>query len=578
MKLLVSSKISGGKLSFPTDSPPLTSGVPSRFSSPTTTTLSPPSPNPCQKEDESSPNSSLDMKLLPKVVSSDGSPSQPQEESNSNLRVPHLVSPSKIQGAGVTDDNYSFFEETLAESVDVNQLDTTPPSSGGSIKRKVIIFLFINPSSGGNRASAFTRAGVSHLSLVQPLRCDIYIHDIRDGKTGEKPGFLLLKKTLEDIEKKNHNDNNKQKMESSSLLLNSSLATSRQGLLHMPPPSPPMPLQRDGTVIQDLSDDMIRVLVAGGDGTIMWCAAELWAHQIDDSKVAIGVIPYGTGNDFAKAFGWKKYESCKPFDATISTLRSLIRQWSEAAIVPHDLWEVQIDAEDGFCKIDSKSRRKKAVMEGDRKVLRMTFIMSNYFSIGVESRIGIGFDRHRTTSQICNKLRYILEGLKKSTVKRNRRINNVISCLKENHDRLIFTTDRNDDAPLLKPAMSLILVNIPSFGAGNNIWLPSKRLGVVPRDQPGMTDVLSKPQIVGDSLLEVVTFPTTASLGMEFALKGQGSRVYQGAGPFQIVFKPTLTSNDRVYFQIDGEFFHMQKPKLTTVKLSRKIYVLRRQC
>jgi diacylglycerol kinase (ATP) len=39
--------------------------------------------------------------------------------------------------------------------------------------------------------------------------------------------------------------------------------------------------------------------------------------------------------------------------------------------------------------------------------------MCNYFSIGVESRIGIGFDKVRTGNQHCNKLCYGWEGLKK---------------------------------------------------------------------------------------------------------------------------------------------------------------------
>lgn len=37
-------------------------------------------------------------------------------------------------------------------------------------------------------------------------------------------------------------------------------------------------------------------------------------------------------------------------------------------------------------------------------VEELSFTISNYFSMGVESRIGRGFDRHRTTSQTLNKM------------------------------------------------------------------------------------------------------------------------------------------------------------------------------
>ena len=43
----------------------------------------------------------------------------------------------------------------------------------------------------------------------------------------------------------------------------------------------------------------------------------------------------------------------------------------------------------------------------------MTRSMSNYFSIGEESRAGLGFDKKRTTKICCNKFVYFCEGLKK---------------------------------------------------------------------------------------------------------------------------------------------------------------------
>lgn len=39
--------------------------------------------------------------------------------------------------------------------------------------------------------------------------------------------------------------------------------------------------------------------------------------------------------------------------------------------------------------------------------------MSNYFSIGLESRVGLGFEKSRTRSAVTNKCVYTWEGLKK---------------------------------------------------------------------------------------------------------------------------------------------------------------------
>ena len=48
---------------------------------------------------------------------------------------------------------------------------------------------------------------------------------------------------------------------------------------------------------------LIRLIVAGGDGTVMWVVEECMKHRIDTARVAIGVIPFGTGNDFSRVLG-----------------------------------------------------------------------------------------------------------------------------------------------------------------------------------------------------------------------------------------------------------------------------------
>ena len=47
---------------------------------------------------------------------------------------------------------------------------------------------------------------------------------------------------------------------------------------------------------------------------------------------------------------------------------------------------------------------QEVVQLGGRPVEELLFTMSNYFSMGIESRIGRGFDRHRTKSQTLNKM------------------------------------------------------------------------------------------------------------------------------------------------------------------------------
>eukprot|EP00923_Selenidium_pygospionis_P021138 GHVN01036412.1.p1 GENE.GHVN01036412.1~~GHVN01036412.1.p1 ORF type:complete len:137 (-),score=7.72 GHVN01036412.1:436-846(-) len=119
--------------------------------------------------------------------------------------------------------------------------------------------------------------------------------------------------------------------------------------------------------------------------------------------------------------------------------------------------------------------------------------MSNYFSMGVESRIGIGFDKRRTTSKFGNKWAYFTEGLKKSFLSSTPKVEDLINsmirmsdqasadpmefvakCAECENERgtLVFSTRSTTEAgqPVLSDCASLIAINIPSFASGNDIW------------------------------------------------------------------------------------------------------------
>ncbi|XP_026191610.1 diacylglycerol kinase 7 [Cyclospora cayetanensis] len=407
------------------------------------------------------------------------------------------------------------------------------------------VFIFTNPSSGGNKASAFTRTGVSRLTLTEPYSAKIFIYDIREGPSGGKPGFLLLK-----------------------------AISARKGVHGDLRPS------------SAAEKDTIRILVAGGDGTVMWCLDEMKITGVDSEVCAVGVVPYGTGNDFANVFGWRPFNAANPFDASLNTLRKLVDCCMQASVVYHDLWHVCVTLRPGghFTRINPVTRRKEVVERGRQEVKELRFTMSNYFSMGVESRIGRGFDRHRTKSRTLNKMRYGIEGLKKTLMTFTKSINQIIVGLKVNpgtpEEKVLFTTDKavaeQQQIPLLKKTASLVVLNIPSFSGGNDIWGPSKKLALImPNKQAQLEakELLKVPQQMGDKNLEFVTFESVPSMGMEFLLHGRGSRLHSGEGPWEISFRP-LDDKTRVYFQTDGEFFQLTQPSSVTLSHDRRVRVL----
>lgn len=220
------------------------------------------------------------------------------------------------------------------------------------------IFLFVNPTSGGNKASFFISPGVERLYFASPLNCYVYIFDIREGKSGKKKGFLLLNNLVEGIiqNKMKENVNNGKKIETHSQIKAEDNLDILQKSIAEKEFEEKIKNEKDEEVKK-----VIRVLVAGGDGTVMWCMKELYSHNIKTENVAIGVVPYGTGNDFANAFGWTKLQSVQPFDLEMKTLRNLLIECMSASVCSHDLWKVEISVCENhgyFTKIDTHTKKK----------------------------------------------------------------------------------------------------------------------------------------------------------------------------------------------------------------------------
>ncbi|GAW82371.1 diacylglycerol kinase [Plasmodium gonderi] len=496
------------------------------------------------------------------------------------------------------------------------------------------IFLFVNPTAGGNRASVFTDFGANEISFHKPYKCHLHIYNILEGETGKKPGFLHLSSVINNPREV---DKNSQTLASSSKLFSSNNNSSVEG---KSVESQNIKLEEENSKAtknfnsknstnvnkaneqksrtengeKNNTDDNTRyiregnektlgdvnktvtawddenitacVLVAGGDGTLNWFLQEAEYYNINDDKFAVGVIPFGTGNDFAKAFGWKKMDGLFNYTFLFNILKKIVDQTFRSKIEKHDYWNINVVLKDNgyFNKISSKTKKKETLTENNKNIKTLKLCMSNYFSIGIESRIGRGFERHRQKSAFVNKLIYLVEGFKKIIFKKNNPVNFIIDKMVtgQNFDNVIFTTNHNDNNsppyPLLKKAMSIICVNIPSYSSGNDIWNYTHKLGLkLPKDLPSdqkkaYKDLKKSQQEVGDGILEFVIYKSGVDLGLEFTLRGRAYRVHQGVGPWKIFFKEQECN---VYFQVDGEYYLMSLPDFLSIDHYKKINVLK---
>jgi len=100
----------------------------------------------------------------------------------------------------------------------------------------------------------------------------------------------------------------------------------------------------------------LRVIVGGGDGSIMWAVQEMISAQVSFEKCVIGTIPFGTGNDFSRVLGWGrnflslirvlKSLATEPkilIGTHLNSLKGLMTKWVEAEVVDFDIWEIVIE-------------------------------------------------------------------------------------------------------------------------------------------------------------------------------------------------------------------------------------------
>lgn len=191
-----------------------------------------------------------------------------------------------------------------------------------------------------------------------------------------------------------------------------------------------------------------------------------------------------------------------------------------------DIWDVKcVVQEGGYFQVVQKTKEhfNKVVLrdkegKANRRVLKKR--MSNYFSFGVDARIGFGFDKGRTGSALCNKCVYCWEGFKKMFI-RTRRINEVIENFGPLHERVLRRSvadveSLQDDAEHRVQKMghqitgspaTLVCLNIDSYSGGvRDIW----------RNAEGSNfERLTSGSCFSDGYLEFLTFDSILGIANE---------------------------------------------------------------
>jgi diacylglycerol kinase family enzyme len=290
----------------------------------------------------------------------------------------------------------------------------------------------------------------------------------------------------------------------------------------------------------------VRIIVAGGDGTVKWLIAELFRLRCLDFP--LGVLPFGTGNDLSRVSGWGK---AAPRDLSRANLERWLVSYSLADPVEMDVWESRITVDATWGRFDV-ARDGQVLPLPDAQKRFDSMVVLNYFSIGLDARAVFNFETHRRRGAVANTVQFAVEGGLLSLPGRGEALNP--RSIKVDGTPVAFA----------RGMQGLVFQNISSYAAGSDFWGPPARL------DPFV------PQHPGDGQLEVLQVGKVLDIGISKASFGTlgGLRRFAQGREFALEFD---ASREKVlYFHADGEPGRAVAPESVSVKHAFTVFVLQR--
>ena len=169
----------------------------------------------------------------------------------------------------------------------------------------------------------------------------------------------------------------------------------------------------------------IKIIIAGGDGSVISIIKALMKKDINLTKLVFGVIPFGTGNDLSSALGFgSQLESNLDEDGLRTLTLNFISKSKKTSI---DIWDLKLVLDDSEGEIiEYKGGMVPLLDDKGNKITEFRRSFINYFSLGYDANVGFSFNKNRSSIRCCNKFIYFWEGCKRNLCKRSINVNSFI--------------------------------------------------------------------------------------------------------------------------------------------------------
>ncbi|PKA65444.1 Diacylglycerol kinase 7 [Apostasia shenzhenica] len=245
-------------------------------------------------------------------------------------------------------------------------------------------------------------------------------------------------------------------------------------------------LAESGDVRAKVTREKLRVVVAGGDGTVGWVLGSLGELYVQNREPVppTAIIPLGTGNDLSRSFGWG---GSFPF-AWRSAVKLALQKAANGTICRLDSWHVTVAMQEGervefpHCLTHKEqcSFSQEFEMDGElpEKFSCFEGVFYNYLSIGMDAQIAYGFHHLRNKNPylargpISNKLIYsgytCTQGWFCTPCTASPSLRGLRNILRLYVKRANCSEWEKVEIP--KSVRSLVFLNLHSYGSGRNPW------------------------------------------------------------------------------------------------------------